>query len=355
MVAEEALAKKLARFVPTTIKADLSVLSGAEKEALKILVKAAEKMDLLFWKQVSEEGLKMLDQVKALKGGYAEKLKKYLLINYGVWDRLDGHEPFIGDKKKPEGANYYPADMTKEEFEKHIKENPGDKDAFQSNFTVIRRGGDGKIKAVPYSEEYGEVLKEAAELLNKAAGLSKNESLKKYLIARADAFLRNDYFESDMAWMDVSESAIEVTVGPYEVYEDSLFNYKAAFEAFITVVDKKETEKLHMIEGLLDELEKNLPIADEHKNFARGKSSPLRVVNLVFSSGDTRAGVQTVAFNLPNDERVREAKGSKKVLLKNVGEAKFKRSLIPIAKEVVDKSLFKYITFNAYFNDVLMG
>ncbi len=241
--------------------------------------------------------------------------------------------------------------MTKEEFEKWIAEHPEDKENFQGLNSVIRRKN-GKLVAIPYSVYYAEFLKPAAAKLREAAELSENPSLKTFLNKRADAFLADDYYESDFAWMDL-DSNIEVVIGPYEVYEDGLFNYKAAFESFVTVVDKEESEKLKVYAAHLPAMEKGLPIPDEHKNLNRGTDSPIKVVQEIFTAGDARRGIMTAAFNLPNDERVREAKGSKKVLLKNVMEAKFVKTGEPIAKRVLDLSQVSLLSFDAYFNHTL--
>ncbi|MGH9364894.1 MAG: dipeptidyl-peptidase 3 family protein, partial [Thermoanaerobaculia bacterium] len=293
----------------------------------------------------------------------AQDALKFFDINKGPWDRLKGNQAFIGSelwaaqfaipslRDRPAGAAFYPADMTKEEFERWIAGHPQDKEAFQGLFTVIRREGN-RLVAIPYSKVYAPFLSRAGQKLLEASALTGNASLKMYLTRRADAFATDDYFDSDLAWMDL-ESDIEVVIGPYEVYEDGLFNYKAAFEAFVTVRDKAESEKLMVYARHLPDMEKNLPIPEEHKNFARKFESPIKVVQEIFTAGDARRGVQTSAFNLPNDERVREAKGSKKVLLRNVMEAKFQKSGRPIAERVLDKDQIPSISVDAYFNEVL--
>jgi hypothetical protein len=257
----------------------------------------------------------------------------------------------VGTKSKPPGAAFYPDDMTREEFDKWIAAHPEDKAAFQGLFTVIRREG-GRLVAIPYSKFYGSSLKHASERVKEAGELTKNASLKKYLTLLSEAFLSDDYYASDLAWMDL-DSEIEVVLGPYEVYEDGLFNYKAAFESFVSIRDKAESAKLAVYAEHLPDMEKNLPIPDAHKNFNRKFESPIRVVQEAYTAGDARKGVQTSAFNLPNDERVREAKGSKKVLLKNVMEAKFRLSGQPIAERVLEPSAKPKISFDAYFNDTL--
>ena len=311
-------------------------------------------MGEIFLRQVSEKNPSLRRQLTsetAHKAPGAADALAFFRINAGPWDRLAGNAPFIGTQPKPPGAAFYPPNMTKAEFEAWVAAHPADKAAFEGLFTVIRR--DGKtLMAIPYSQEYRGFLDTAAGHLRKAASLTGNASLRTYLAGRADALISNDYYASDLAWMDL-DSDIEVVIGPYEVYEDELFNYKASFCSFVSVRDKAESEKLSVYAKHLPDMEKNLPIPDEHKNTGRKFESPIRVVQEVYTAGDTRAGVQTSAFNLPNDERVRQAKGSKKVLLKNVMEAKFRVSGKPIADRVLDPSQSSAVSFDAYFNHVL--
>src|SRR5439155_19379893 len=253
--------------------------------------------------------------------------------NQGPWSRLDKEAPFIpGVGAKPPQANFYPAAATKEEVDAWIKGLP-DPEAERARgfFTTIRRGSDGRLTALPYSLEYQGELARAASLLREAAGLTSQPSLKSFLDKRADAFISNDYYASDVAWMEL-DASIEPTIGPYEVYEDDWFNAKAAFEAFITLRDDAETAKLARFAGELQELEDHLPIEPRYRNPKLGARAPIRVVNVVFCSGDGNRGVQTAAFNLPNDERVVQERGSKRVMLKNVQEAKFEKVLVPISR-----------------------
>lgn len=342
------------KLAPVTIEYDDSGLSENEKKALDLMVQAARYMDRIFLRQVYGKNEALAGVLN--KGGNPDYavLKDYFKINFGPFDRLVHSKPFINlGSKKPAGANYYPATMTKETFETHIDANPNDEIAFNSEFTVIREK-EGKLIAVPYNEAYKDYLEPAAKLLKEAAQLIENPSLKKYLNSRADAFLSNDYYQSDIDWVLMKDHNIEIVIGPYEVYEDELFGYKAAFEAFITLVDKKESEKLAVLGKYLDDMERNSPIEDKHKNFSRGKQSPIVVANEVFTAGDTKAGVQTIAFNLPNDERVRESTGSKKVMLKNVCQAKFEKTWTPIAKETLAPETFAKTSFDVFFNHILM-
>jgi len=349
----EMLESKINQYAKTEVKYDETLLDDRQKVVVQKIYEAAKIMDEIFLEQVySKNGEIKTSLVES--DGTNNKLKlDYFNINFGPFDRLDHDKPFIGNETKPLGANFYPEDMTKEEFEIWIKDHPEDENSFTSEFTVIRRGGE-KLIAIPYSEYYSDKLSKTAALLKEAAEFADNESLKNYLELRAKAFETNDYYESDMAWMDLKDHTIEVVIGPYEVYEDALFNYKAAFECFLTLVDPEETQKLKQFANYLNEMEKNLPIPDEHKNFDRGSESPIMVVQEVFGAGDTKAGVQTLAFNLPNDERVRKAKGSKKVMLKNLHEAKYSKLLKPIAEIVLDSEQLKYVSFNGFFTHTLM-
>jgi len=353
MTTTHSVTEALAQYVPVRLEYDASGLSDKERQIIQKLIQAAKYIDEIFWRQAYHRNVELREQLSRATDPAGQDLFRYFLVNYGPFDRLRDDEPFWGTETKPAGANFYPADLNREEFEAWIGEHPEDEAAFRSTFTVIRRD-EGRLVAVPYHVAYEEFLQPAARLLREAAALSDNESLKRYLELRARDLLTDDFFESDMAWMDLADTPIEVVIGPYEVYEDKLFGYKAAYEAFITIRNREESGKLATYARYLTEMEENLPIPDEHKNFNRGASSPLTVVDEVFTAGDTHAGVQTSAFNLPNDERVREAKGSKKVMLKNVMRAKFDQSLTPIAMRILAPELQDELDFQAYFDHVVL-
>lgn len=344
--------QQLVKFEPVYISYDQTLLDEHETKALHAIVEAAKYMDEIFLHQVYHQNGDIRDELMKSDDPMDAPYKDLFTIMFSPFNRLDGDKPFINEMLKPEGANFYPVDMTKEEFENWITLNPEDKYDFEQTFTVIRREGKS-LKAVPYSEEYKKWLEPAAKLLREAADHTRNESLANFLKSRAAAFMTNDYYQSDMDWMDL-DAALEVVIGPYEVYEDGMFNYKAAFEAFVTIVDPIESKKLQEVGKHLDELEESLPIKDAYKNFERGSASPIKVVQEVFSAGDTKSGVQTLAFNLPNDERVREAKGCKKVMLKNIAEAKFEKIYMPIAGIVLDESMLNMISFDHWFTHILM-
>lgn len=310
---------------------DVSFLTAEEKSVVNLLIKAADVMSEIYRRQVSEDAPAMRAELAA--SGDAARLELFDL-HFGPWDTLGDDAPFYGSAPRPAGGGFYPVDMTKEEFEAHIAANPADREAFVSGYTVIRRNAEGALTAIPYSEYYRAELERAASYLRQAAALSTNASLKTFLSKRADAFLSNDYFDSEIAWMDL-DGPIEIAIGPYEVYTDTLFGYKTAFEAFVTVKDPAKSAALDKYKKYLADMEANLPVPPEYKNFRRKFESPISVVTQVRGGGDNVPGVQTIAFNLPNDERVREAKGAKKVLLDNVMAAKFERILAPMAEYVL--------------------
>jgi len=343
----------ISKFVPTELTYDESRLNERQRMVVNKLYEASKIIDEIFLDQVYSKNYEIGEDLQ--KKNTKEENEKLQLFNimFGPFDRLEHDAPFIGNEKKPLGANFYPEDITKQEFEKWIKDHPEDEKAFTSEFTVIRRKDNGLV-AIPYSEFWKDKLTKASNLLKEAAEYADNPSLKKYLISRADAFLSNDYYQSDMDWMDLTNHDIEVVIGPYEVYEDRMFNYKASFESFVTIKDPEESKKLDVFKQYLKDMELHLPIPNEYKNLDRGTESPLAVVNEIYTAGDTKAAVQTIAFNLPNDERVRKVKGSKKVMLKNVSQAKYDKLLVPIAEIVLDSSQLQYVTFNSFFTHSLM-
>ena len=345
----------IARFAPVEIGADISALPPNETAALAKVVAAARLMDGLFLQQVWAGNPALLVQLAGDRTPLGQARLHFFLINKGPWSRLDHDAAFVpGVPEKPAMANFYPEDATKEEIEKWIDTLPeAEQKSAMGFFTTIRRTPDGKLVAVPYSQEYQNTAVHAAGLLREAAALTTQPTLKKYLEARAAAFLTNDYYASDVAWMEL-DATIEPTIGPYEVYEDEGFNYKAAFEAFITIRDDAETKKQAVFGNNLQKLEDNLPFDPKYRNPKLGALAPIRVVNVVFTAGDGNRGVQTAAFNLPNDDRVVREKGSKRVMLKNVQEAKFQKVLLPIAKVALSPADQAKVSFDAFFTHILM-
>jgi hypothetical protein len=323
---------------------------------LRELIGAADMMDEIFLRQVSYRNVTIRQDLERTDDPGKDDIGHYFRIMYGPYDRLDKNRPFINVPRKLKGATYYPANMDRDEFEKWIDQHPEDKEAFLSPFTVLTRTKEKRLAAVPYSEHYRQWLEPAAEHLRKAAQHARNASLKKFLLSRAKAFGTNDYFQSDMDWVNVDDHLIDVTIGPYEVYEDELLGYKAAFEAYICIRDPEQSEQLEQIKQHLPEMETNLPIDEEHQNKKRGTKSPVAVVDLIYSAGDARAGVQTLAFNLPNDEKVREHKdgGAKKVILRNMMQGKYEAVMKRIAPVVTAEDQLDKVTFEQFFNHTLM-
>jgi hypothetical protein len=345
-----ALAAKIARFAPTEIGADTAALTPEDRQALAKIIEAAKLLDPLFRRQVWSGNPALEARLAADTSDAGREQYHYFRINQGPWSRLDHSEPFVpGVPPKPPGANFYPEDMTKEEFEKWQKDH---QKAAQSYFTIIRRNPDRTLEAVNYSEAYREFLDPAAKLLREAAALTTNATLKRFLTLRADAFGKDDYYASDVAWMEL-DAPIDVTIGPYETYEDELFGYKAAFEAYVGLRDEAESQKLARFSGYLQELENHLPFDPKYRNPKLGAAAPIRVIDIVFAAGDGNRGVQTAAYNLPNDERVIAEKGSKRVMLKNVQQAKFDKTLVPISRVVLSAADQANVGFDAFFTHVL--
>ena len=352
---DKSLAAKIRRFAPTVITADVSALSAGDRRALSKIIEAARLLNPLFLRQVWSGNEALQKKLELDKTPAGRERLHYFIINNGPWSRIDSDEPFIEGvpREKPEGANYYPEDMTKEDFNAWSQALPLEaRERALGFFYTIRRDAQARLKVVPYSQEYSEFLVPAAKLLREAAALTTNETLKAFLVKRADAFASNDYYQSDVAWMEL-DAPIEVTIGPYETYEDELFGYKAAFEAYVTLRDEAESAKLAKFSQYLQDLEDNLPIEARYRNPKLGAASPIRVVNEVYASGEGNSGVQTAAYNLPNDERVVKEKGSKRVMLKNVQEAKFKQTLIPISKVVLSAKDQRDVSFDSFFTHIL--
>ena len=349
------LQAKSARFAPTDLTADITALPANEREALAHMVRAAQVMDALFLEQVWAGNEAMLYNLIKDESPLGKARLHEFLINKGPWARLDHNAVFIpGAPEKLPSANFYPDGATKAEVEKWINSlGDAEKTGATGFFTTIRRGPDGRFIAVPYSIEYQGELAIAAQHLRAAAAATAQPTLKAFLESRAAAFASNDYYESDVKWMEL-DATIEPTIGPYEVYEDEWFNYKAAFEAFITVKDRAESDKLQKFAGALQDIENNLPIDATYRNPKLGALAPIAVVNTVFSAGDANRGVQTAAFNLPNDERVIREKGSKRVMLKNNQQAKFDKVLVPISKVALSAADQGNVAFEAFFTHILM-
>ncbi|MRW83205.1 hypothetical protein GJ698_03755 [Pseudoduganella sp. FT26W] len=355
------LNKMSKRYAPIALTADTSQLSAGDKKAIAKLIEAAKIIDVLQLRQrwSGNEALWAALQKDTTPLGKARL--NYFWLNKGPWSILDDHQSFLPAQvggvnvpdKKPEAGNFYPEGATKAELETWMNALPAvDKEQAQWFFTVIRKNKDGLFTTVKYSDEYKADLEKAAALLKQAAADTDSASLKKFLELRADAFLSNDYLASDFAWMDL-DSPVDITIGPYETYNDELFGYKAAFEAYVNIRDQKETQKLDFFAKHMQELEDNLPIDAQYRNPKVGALAPMVVVNQVYGAGDGNMGVQTAAYNLPNDERIISQRGSKRVMLKNVQQAKFKSTLTPISKLVLRPVDQKDVDFDSFFTHIL--
>jgi hypothetical protein len=355
MPATAELQRMAARFVPTEITADVSRLSANDRRVLAKLVEASKIIDALFLRQVWSGNDAMLLDLVADQTPEGRARLHYFLINKGPWDRLDHYRVFVpGAPKKPEGANFYPEGASKPELERWLQGlSEAERTQATGFFTAIRRGRNGSFSTVPYNVEYQNELTRIATLLREAAALSSEPTLKAFLTKRADAFLSNDYYDSDVAWMEL-KGAVEPTIGPYEVYEDEFFNYKAAFEAFITIQDEEESGKIQKFSGQLQDIESRLPIDPKYRNPKIAGMAPLVVVDEIFAAGDANRGVQTAAYNLPNDERVLKEKGAKRVMLKNVQDAKFAKTLVPISKVVLSSADQRSLSFDAFFAQIVV-
>ena len=342
------LQRMTARFAPTELRVDTSSLSAGDQKALVKLIEASRVIDDIFMTQLWSGNHKLLHELEKDQSPLGKARLHYFLINKGPWSDLDEHAAFLPDvpPRKLPGANFYPPDMTKEEFDKWAN------DDAKGFFTVIERDATGHLASVPYSKAYRKDLERAAGLLREAAAATDNATLKRFLTLRAEAFLSNDYYASDLAWLDL-DAPVDVTIGPYETYNDEIFGYKAAFEAYVTLRDEQETAKLKFFADHMQEIENNLPIEPRFRNPKIGAAAPIRVVNEIFSAGDGNHGVQTAAYNLPNDERVVQQKGSKRVMLKNVQEAKFASVLVPISKRMLPAAAQPDLSFDLFFTHIL--
>jgi len=346
------LAAQRAKIARISMAPDTAFLNAEEREVVNLLIQAAELMNPIYLRQRSVGNPTVRAEIARSAHPQKAALLDMFDLHFGPWDTLAENHPFYGGEKMPEGAGFYPTDLTKAEFDSYLEANPGQKEALTSGYTVVKRRG-GRLVAVPYSTEYRQWLEPAAKLLERAAARTSNASLRKFLNLRAKAFRTSDYYESELAWMEVGGTPIEVVIGPYEVYTDTLYGTKTAFEAFVTVQDPRESGALAKYKALLPDMERNLPVEERYKNFNRPFASPILVADQVHGGGDNVPGVQTIAFNLPNDERVREAKGAKKVILANVLGAKYDRILAPMAALVLVPDQARLVTKKYMTNETL--
>jgi len=334
--------KLLQKYTPVTLTADIGSMTAAEKEILSLLIDVGKITDKMYWYETYGQKDSLLQSIQD------EGARKYAEINYGPWDRLAGDSAFLpGIGVKPAGANFYPADMTKEEFEASVLPDK------KSMYTFLRRDAEGKLMTIPYHKQFATEVAQVAALLKKAASLAENPELKKYLNLRADAFLTDDYYASDIAWMDMKTNRIDIITGPIETYEDQLFGYKASHETYVLIKDMAWSKRLEKYAAFLPDLQKGLPIEEKYKKEKPGMDSQLAAFDVVYYAGDCNAGGKTIAVNLPNDEKVQLEKGTRRSQLKNAMQAKFDKILIPIAEVLIDSSQLKYINFDAFFANTM--
>jgi len=334
--------KNLSKYVSVKLTSDLSKLTENEIKMIPILIAAANKMNDLFWYEAHGNNKVLLNSLTD------EDTKKYVQINYGPWDRLDGNKPFVdGVGEKPEGANFYPKDMTKEEFEAADIENKS------SIYNFVRRDEKGELYSIPYHQQFESEVQEVSKLLLEASKLAEDSGLKTYLELRAEALLNDEYQASDLAWMDMKTNTLDIVIGPIETYEDQLFGNKAAHEGYVLIKDQEWSAKLARFASFLPELQKGLPVDDAYKQETPGTDSDLNAYDVVYYAGDCNSGSKTIAINLPNDEEVQLQKGTRRLQLKNAMQAKFDKILGPISEVLIDKEQRNYITFDAFFANTM--
>ena len=344
------LQERVEAYADVDINFSIAHLSTSQQKVIKELIAAAKQADVIFWKQSSHDALAVREQNQSA----SPLLQKYIQINYGPYDRVHSLKRFVGEgpEFKPKGAGFYPDDLSREAFEAYIAKHPDQKDSLESQYTVVIREGD-RLKAVPYHIIYQKEIEQCAKHLENAAAFTENESLKKYFTLRAQALRTDDYYESDIAWMNLKDNQIDCVIGPIENYEDGLFNYKAAFETAVMVKDMPATGQLDFYKSHMDELEKNLPVDDKYKKASAGAQNVLEVVNIVYFGGEFMAGIKTIAASLPNDERVTSVKGAKKQLYKNIMEAKFEEILVKLADKLIYPTQRHYLSKQAFIFQIL--
>lgn len=341
-------AERLDRYATVRLTTDMAALTERERQMLPLLVEAARPMDDLFWRQAYGDRDSLLESISD------PALRRLVEINYGPWDRLAGNEPLLpGVGPKPAGANIYPADITPAEFEA-ATDAAGDAAAsLRSLYTLVRRDSSGRLTAVPYHEAFRPQLETAAGKLREAAALAEDPGLARYLSLRADALLSDEYRASDVAWMDMKSNRLDIVIGPIETYEDGLFGYKAAYEAFVLVKDLAWSERLSRFAAFLPDLQRGLPVPESYKREMPGTDADLNAYDVVYYAGESNAGAKTIAINLPNDETVQAEKGSRRLQLKNAMRAKFDAILAPLAERLIAEDQRPHVTFDAFFENVM--
>ncbi len=342
------VASRLGQYAVVPLAVDLDSLSLRDRQLLTALVGAAGQMDTLFWHQAYGDYVSLLSSIRD------PELRRYVEINYGPWDRLAGDQPFVrGAGAKPPGANFYPPDLTREEFEAYLREHPEHADSLKSLYTLVRRRRDGGLEAIPYHRAYQERLLLAAADLRMAAALARDRGLRRYLELRAEALRTDDYRASDIAWLEMKDNWVDVIIGPIETYEDQLFGYKAAYEAYVLIKDQTWSRRLERYTALLPDLQRELPVPEQYKRERPGSESELGVYDAVFYAGHANAGPKAIAVNLPNDEEIQLAKGTRRLQIRNAMRAKFDKILLPIADLLIAEDQRRHVTFDAFFTNTM--
>jgi hypothetical protein len=344
---------RLTKYAQVEVSSDIPGLGENQKAALSKLIEAAQIIDEIFWRQTSADGLELRDKLAAGNTELDQKQLHFLRINRGRFDRQADNEPFIGSEPKPAGATFWPVDLTVEELETYVADHPDEKEDLYGLLTLVRRE-DGRLAAIPYHLAYEQQLQQAAAALREAAGLVDNESLKNYLNLRAVALLSDDYLASDMAWMDLEGNKLDIVIGAIEPYEDGLMNLKASYESFVLVKDEAASRELAAYIDAMDEMQKAMPVEEKFKRNEIRLGSSVGVFTLVYAAGDGDAGIKTIAISLPNDERVREQKGSRKIMLRNAIQAKFEKVLLPIAERLLTPADYALVDGDIFFSNILL-
>ncbi|MBX6331577.1 MAG: Zn-dependent hydrolase [Gemmatimonadaceae bacterium] len=339
---------RLARYTTVTLAVDTAGLTANERQMIPLLIDAARAMDPIYWKEAAG------DRDSILRSIPDTATRRLAQINYGPWDRLDNDAPFVAEAgTKPPGANLYPRDMTKAELDSAAATSKAYGDSLRSLYTLVRRDSTGRLVAIPYSKAFAAESRLAATKLREAAGLAEDPGLRRYLDARAQALLTDDYRPSDLAWMDMKHNRLDIVIGPIETYEDHLFGYKAAHEAYVLIKDMAWSQRLAKYTKLLPALQRGLPVSAAYKKETPGTASDLNAYNVVYYAGQANAGAKTIAINLPNDEQVQLQKGTRRLQLENVIQAKFDKILQPIAAVLIDSAQLRRINFNAFFENTM--
>ncbi|HSU15299.1 dipeptidyl-peptidase 3 family protein [Longimicrobium sp.] len=345
---QEDIGQRLARYRTVRLTTDLSQLSANERRMIPLLIDAAKEMDAIFWMQTYGNRDELMGRITD------PRMRQYVDLNYGPWDRLENDAPFVpGVAAKYEGSNYYPAGMTKAEFDAEVAKGGARADSLKSLYTLVRRNQSGRLYAVPFHVAFAPNLQRAADKLRQAAALADDPGLKRYLTLRADALLSDDFQASDLAWMDMKNNTLDIVIGPIETYEDALYGYKAANEAYVLVKDREWSRRLAHYVQLLPALQRGLPVEEAFKREVPGSNSDLNAYDAVYYAGEANSGAKTIAINLPNDEQVQLQKGTRRLQLKNAMRAKFDAIMLPIGRELIVPDQVANITFDGFFENTM--